>query len=256
MKTEMETYITMIRRELIAPWAGQPRRSFDAGRLEELAASMRAHGFLPSAPLLVRSAPAQGAATYEIIAGERRWRAAGLVGLELVPCVVSELTDAEALEISLLENIQRADLNPLEEADGIAALLALRRGPNEERYTVYSLAVRLGRSAQHLFRRVALRKLRGSAAGKALEDGQLPVSHAELIAALPSHALQDEVCAKALKPQYGPGPMPVTQLEQMSRDEDRRALRSATFSENDPALVPVELDETGARVGGGGVQPG
>lgn len=102
----------------LQPGKYQPRTRMDPGSLEELAASIRAQGVMQ--PILVRPV---GDDRYEIIAGERRWRAAGLAGLGEVPCLVREIPDEAALAMSLIENIQREDLNPLEEASGIQRLI-------------------------------------------------------------------------------------------------------------------------------------
>ena len=246
--------IKMIARVNVAPWAEQPRRHFDAGKLDELAASMRAHGFLARSPLLVRTRKRLLAipdADYEIIAGERRWRASELAGIEMVPCVVSEMTDAQALEIVLVENLQRDDLTPMEESEGYSQLLLMTGEDGEMLHSVESLARKLGRSRQHLSRRLGLRRLRGSEAGKALEDGRLPISHAELVSMLPTTSLQDEVCRKILKPAYGPGPLTSTQTEQLIRDEYQRGLKAGKFDQSAEALVAVLLNEAGERVSGG-----
>ena len=104
----------------LRPNARNPRRVFAADELDELAASLRERGIIQ--PIVVR--PLRGAAdTHEIIAGERRWRAAQRAGLHEVPVVVIEATDAEALQLAIIENVQRADLNPLEEAEGYRALM-------------------------------------------------------------------------------------------------------------------------------------
>jgi len=99
----------------------QPRRYFDPEKLKQLAASVKEHGIIE--PLLVRPMPDGG---YELVAGERRYRAAQEIGLEAVPIVVRELNDDEALQLALVENLQREDLNPVEETEGILQLLALR----------------------------------------------------------------------------------------------------------------------------------
>jgi ParB family chromosome partitioning protein len=99
----------------------QPRRYFDAEKLEQLVQSVKQHGILE--PLLVRSLPDN---QYELVAGERRYRAAALVGLTEIPVVVRELNDTEALQLALAENLQREDLNPVEETEGILQLLALK----------------------------------------------------------------------------------------------------------------------------------
>ncbi len=104
--------------EALQPGKYQPRTRMDPGSLEELAASIKAQGVMQ--PILVRPI---GDDSYEIIAGERRWRAAQIAGLAEVPCLVREIPDEAALAMSLIENIQREDLNPLEEAGGIQRLI-------------------------------------------------------------------------------------------------------------------------------------
>ena len=121
--------------ELIAPNPKQPRRSFDAAALEALAGSLRERGVLQ--PVLVR--PVAGG-TYELVAGERRWRAALIAGLESVPALVRARDDAEALEAALIENMAREDLNPVEEARACAALV------EELGLTRESVGLRVGRS--------------------------------------------------------------------------------------------------------------
>ncbi|WP_052351917.1 ParB/RepB/Spo0J family partition protein, partial [Deinococcus pimensis] len=105
----------------LTPLPGQPRRAFDDATLAELSRSVREHGVLQ--PLLVRRAP--GGRGYEIVAGERRWRAAKLAGLARVPVVVRDLGDREALEAAIVENLQREDLNPVDRTDAVARALAL-----------------------------------------------------------------------------------------------------------------------------------
>lgn len=104
--------------DALRPGKYQPRTRMDPGSLEELAASIKAQGVMQ--PILVRPL---GGGDYEIIAGERRWRAAQIAGLDEVPCLVREIPDEAALAMSLIENIQREDLNPLEEASGIQRLI-------------------------------------------------------------------------------------------------------------------------------------
>lgn len=105
----------------LQPGRYQPRTRMDPGSLEELAASIKAQGLMQ--PILVRPLDTLQGAAYEIIAGERRWRAARIAGLDEVPCIVREIPDEAALAMSLIENIQREDLNPLEEAAGIQRLI-------------------------------------------------------------------------------------------------------------------------------------
>jgi ParB family chromosome partitioning protein len=109
--------ITELELSAIEPNPDQPRKEFDQERLEELAASIKEHGIVQ--PIVVRP-KGKG---YEIVAGERRWRAARLAGLEKVPALVREFSEAERMEIALVENLQREDLNPLEEAEAYRALM-------------------------------------------------------------------------------------------------------------------------------------
>ena len=120
--------------EDVHPSPGQPRKTFDDARLEELAASIRTQGIIQ--PLIVRTRAAGG---YELIAGERRWRAAQRAGLHEVPAVVRDVAPAQAFEMALVENLQREDLNPIEEAAGYERLIA------EFGYTQEKLADRVGK---------------------------------------------------------------------------------------------------------------
>ena len=134
----------------LRPNPRNPRRTFAAAELEELAASLRERGIIQ--PIVVR--PVRGAADgYEIIAGERRWRAAQRAGLHDVPVVVVEATDAEALQLAIIENVQRADLNPLEEAEGYRALMDEFNNSQEE------IAKIVGKSRSYVANTLRLLKL-------------------------------------------------------------------------------------------------
>ncbi|MBP5618267.1 MAG: ParB/RepB/Spo0J family partition protein, partial [Clostridia bacterium] len=113
-----ENAVTEIRLSEIEPNRAQPRRQFDEAALEELAESIRKVGLLQ--PITVRPMANLG---YQIVAGERRWRACRMAGLETVPAIVKELTDRECAEVALIENLQREDLNPVEEAKGYRSLI-------------------------------------------------------------------------------------------------------------------------------------
>lgn len=115
---EDERAAVHLKTDELEPNRNQPRRSFDEQSLAELADSVARHGVLQ--PLLVRPIPGGG---YQIVAGERRWRAARMAGLKEVPAVVREMTDAQVTELALIENLQREDLNPLEEAQGYQTLM-------------------------------------------------------------------------------------------------------------------------------------
>ncbi len=135
--------------EQLAPHPGQPRRHFDEAEIKSLAASIRERGIVQ--PLVVR--PAEGAAgdaPYQIVAGERRWRAAQRAGIHEVPAVVRRLSDAESIEIALVENLQRRDLNPLEEAS------AYRRLIDDFAHRQEDVAQALGKSRSHVANTVRL----------------------------------------------------------------------------------------------------
>lgn len=162
--------------ERIRPNPLQPRRRFDVESLSALAQSIRAHGLL--APIMVRAAeddPEQ----YEIITGERRWRAAQIAGLATIPAIIRRAQVGEAIELAILENVQRADLNAIEEAAGYRQLI------DEHRYTQEMLAQRLGKSRPSIAN--ALRLLGLPDAVQALvRDGALSAGHARALAALPA----------------------------------------------------------------------
>src|SRR5579885_591605 len=130
-----------------------PRRAFDDAKLAELAENIRQHGVLQ--PILVRPLPEGEAGTYELVAGARRFRASTIAKRETIPATVRELTDAQALELQVIENVQRVDVHPLDEAQGYAALIQLQ--PNT--YTVETIASRVGRSPAYVSGRLRLLQL-------------------------------------------------------------------------------------------------
>ncbi len=155
--------------EQLAPHPGQPRQHFDEAEIKSLAASIRAKGIVQ--PLVVRPAEgAAGEAPYQIVAGERRWRAAQRAGIHEVPAVVRHLSDAESIEIALVENLQRRDLNPLEEAS------AYRRLIDDFAHRQEDVAQALGKSRSHVANTVRLLDLPEPV--KALiADGTLSAGH-------------------------------------------------------------------------------
>lgn len=214
----------MVGIELIEPGMSQPRRSFDEKALQDLADSIKAHGLLQ--PLLVR-ADKHRDGHYEIIAGERRWRAAQLAQLHEVPVVVLELSDVEALEIALIENLQREDLNPIEEAMGYQKLL------EDFGHTQEQLAKALGKSRSHIANMVRLLVLPPSVQGY-LKDGKMSSGHARaLITSDNPEALAQEVVEKGLNVRQtealasdmaGKPPSKTVQKTKMPKDSDTLAL--------------------------------
>ena len=151
-----------------------PRKRFDEAALRELADSIRTHGVLQ--PILVRKRP-KTTNVYELVAGERRWRAAKEAGLAEIPAVVRDLSDLEVLEIQLVENLERKDLHPLEEADGYRAL------HEKYGYTVETIAAKLGRSRKYVYDRIKLLQLTEEAREAFLEE-RITAGHAILLARL------------------------------------------------------------------------
>lgn len=147
----------------------QPRRHFNDDAIEELASSIRSRGLLQ--PILVRPA---GRDAYEIVAGERRWRAAQRAGVHDVSVVIRELDDTEAAEIALIENVQRVDLNPMEEAAAFARLADVYGRTQEE------IAGAVGKSRSHIANMMRLMTLPAKCR-KALEEGALTMGHARAL---------------------------------------------------------------------------
>jgi ParB family chromosome partitioning protein len=167
----------------------QPRRRFAEEGLDELAASIREKGVLQ--PLIVRHDPS-GRTRFQIVAGERRWRAAQRAQLHELPIIVRDLSDTEVLEIAIIENIQRADLNPIEEAAGYKQLMD-RFGHTQER-----MAEALGKSRSHIANLLRLLSLPGSVQ-EMVSDGQLSAGHARaLIPTGQAEELARKIVAKGL----------------------------------------------------------
>ncbi|MBL8710993.1 MAG: ParB/RepB/Spo0J family partition protein [Rhodospirillaceae bacterium] len=187
--------------ELLHPGKYQPRGSFNPQALEDLAQSIRSNGVLQ--PILVRPHPTRPRGEFEIIAGERRWRAAQMAQLHDVPVIEKELSDRDALEIALIENIQRQDLNPLEEAEGYARLM------EEFHYTQEELSGRMGKSRSGIANTLRLRELPAPVRAM-LADGRLSAGHARALLTCPDPvALAQEVVAQELN---------VRQTEKLARD--------------------------------------
>ena len=171
---KVEDGIKMVRVSAIEPNRGQPRKEFDSESLSELADSIREHGVLQ--PLLVRRMPGASLEdeSYQLVAGERRWRAARMAGLSEVPVVVREMSEAEVLEFALIENLQREDLNPLEEAGGYQELIDTFGLTQEE------VARKVGRSRSAVANALRVLKL-PQELHPYLRDGDLTAGHAKAL---------------------------------------------------------------------------
>jgi ParB family transcriptional regulator, chromosome partitioning protein len=162
--------------DLLEPNPFQPRSSIDPTALEELAQSIRLRGILQ--PLLVRPHPI-AVGRYQIVAGERRWRAAGTAGLHEVPALVNEMTDTEAAAVALVENLQRQDLNPMDEAEGYDRMLT------QFDYTQEALGQAVGKSRSHVANTLRLLHL-PDGVKQALRKGEISAGHARALLAHPT----------------------------------------------------------------------
>ncbi len=200
----------------------QPRQTLDQAKLEELAQSIREHGVIQ--PVVVRRA-GDG---YELVVGERRWRAAMLAGVATIPAVVRELEDAAAMQLALIENLQREDLNPMEEAQ------AYRRLIEEFGFTQEAIAQRVGRDRTHIAHCLRLLGLDGEVQA-AISRGELSLGHAKVLAGVGSPAEQ-----RALARKVRDAALSVRALEELAGkggDGRRRAPRQDARA---PELVDLE----------------
>ena len=221
--------------EQVHPNANQPRRHFTEEALEELSDSIRSNGVLQ--PILVRHHPRRSG-EYEIVAGERRWRAAQRAKLHQVPVVIRDLDDGQALELALVENLQREDLSALEEADAYHHLMETFD------YTQESLAKNLGKSRSHIANTLRLRALPTEVKGL-LEKGDLSAGHARaLLSAEDPQALAKQIVKKRLS---------VRQVERLIQQErtpkapKARAPKAMPKAggKKDPDTIALERDLSG-----------
>jgi ParB family chromosome partitioning protein len=192
----------------LRPNPRNPRRTFSNADLDELVASLRERGIIQ--PIVARAV--RGAAdAYEIIAGERRWRAAQRAGLHEVPVVLIEATDAEALQLAIIENVQRADLNALEEAEGYRALIDEFANSQDE------IAKIVGKSRSHVANTLRLLKL-PDAVKVHIHNGVLSAGHARMLVGQPNAAvLAEEIVARGLN---------VRQVESLAREAVNKGAQS------------------------------
>ena len=217
----LETVVRDISIDEIDPNASQPRRDFDKEALEQLADSIREAGVL--SPILV----VENGMRYRIVAGERRYRAARLAGLETVPCIVRSMTNEQQMEAALIENLQRQDLNPIEEAAAIRSLM------QECGYTQEQAARKLGKS-----RPVIANALRLLNLPKAVTDlvvtGDLSAGHARVLAGLDSETRQLELAHQCVLHGYS-----VRKLEEMAKARPA-ARQTAPKREAGPELLALQ----------------
>lgn len=219
-----------------------PRRTFPADKLAEMADSIARHGVLQ--PVLVRAWPEgqaypeslvfvrdndQALPRYEIVAGERRCRAAAMAGTELVPAIVRDLSDNEVLEIQIVENLQREEVHPIEEAEGYQILMQ-RTGCSAD-----ELAAKVGRSKAYIYARLKLTALCDEAR-EAFREGKLNASTALLIARIPGEKLQAEALSAIVDAWHGP--LSFRNAAQVVQNRFTTRLGDAPFDLDKPNLLP------------------
>ncbi len=217
----------------IKPNAAQPRKNFDEDKLEELAESIDRHGLIQ--PVVLRRA-GHG---YEIVAGERRWRAARMVGLKEIPCIVKELTDEENMLLAIIENMQREDLNPIEEAEGLKQMIDTYGLTQEQ------ISRGVGKSRPYISNSLRLLKL-PERIRYLTADGSLSVGHARALAAIRDEKLQLQLAERTVK--EGLSVRQIERLAQDTRERETRKKRRQGKSA-DEKRVEMELrDALGTKV--------
>lgn len=206
----------------IEPNRNQPRVYFDENALQELAESIKTHGLLQ--PIVVRPMPG---GAYQIVAGERRWRACRIAGLSVVPVIVKELDDKQTMELALIENLQRKDLNPVEEANGYSRLL------KEFSLTQEEVANRVGKSRAAVTNALRLLNLPDEQL-TALAEGKITAGHARALLSFRSEQAEQDAYIAALNGAS------VRQLEAMAKNEGKAA-RPVSRPKTDSFYSEVEL---------------
>ena len=211
----LERYVPI---EFVSRNPRNPRRIFTEAELEDLAQSIREHGIVQ--PIVVRPAP-ENREHFELIAGERRWRAAQRAGLTEIPVIMRDVDDRVALELAIIENVQRADLNPVEEAMGYQLLI------DEHDYTQADLAQVIGKSRSHVANTLRLLKLPTEVQGL-INDGALTAGHARTLITMENpQAVAERIVKEGLS---------VRQVEALSQAE------SKGIPVVKPERAPVEKD--------------
>ena len=222
---ESDTRIETLPLREIEPDPGQPRKTFDDETLAELSASIAEHGLLQ--PIAVRPKPSGG---YLIVTGERRWRASRMAGLTEVPVIVKDVTDEQAMELALVENLQREDLDPVEEAAGIRELMTRCDLTQEQ------AARKLGKSRSALANSLRLLSLPETVL-ELLKSGFITIGHAKVVLGLPTPELQEEAAQMIADNQLN-----VRQAEALCKKLAKPAKEPVAAPL--PSALPVEVEES------------
>lgn len=208
----------------IKPNSSQPRKIFEEDKLTELAESIKEHGVIQ--PVILRPLPEKG---YEIVAGERRWRAARIAQLTEIPCIIRELTDEENMLIAIIENMQREDLNPIEEAEGLCQMIEVYG------MTQMQVAENVGKSRSRITNSLRLLKL-PEKIRTMISEGILSAGHAKALAGLDSEEKQLFVADRVVKEGLS-----VRQTEALcSGSKEKKKPDKRKNKEKDPDVIQVE----------------
>ena len=222
-----ESAVNLVPVSSLRPNPNQPRRHFDEAALRELADSIKSQGIIQ--PLLVR--PHGGENTYQIVAGERRWRACQLAGVAEIPAMIRELTDEQALEVQVVENLQREDVTELEEAEGYEVLM------QHGNLSAEQVGAKIGKSRSYVYGRLKVLDL-CQQGREALREGQLDFSKALLIARIPDEGLQIKALEFCTHTNWE-GDLPgYRECARHIQDEFMLRLDKAQFTITDATLLP------------------
>lgn len=214
----------------IRPNSNQPRKVFDEEKLSELADSIMSHGLIQ--PVVLRSAD-KG---YEIVAGERRWRAARKIGLKEIPCIVKELSDEENMLLAIIENMQREDLNPIEEAEGLNQMI--------ETYglTQSEVSKSVGKSRPYITNSLRLLRL-PEKLRNFVSEGSLSAGHARALVSVEDEKKQEAIAEAVIR-----DGLSVRQIEKMAKEKRPSARRAAAKSPDIRSLEEELKDLFGTKV--------
>lgn len=219
--TSEENAVRYIEINEITPNKNQPRKTFDQEKINELADSIIEHGIIQ--PLVVR----QHRNGYEIVAGERRWRAARVAGLKEIPCIIRDFTDEENMLIAIIENMQREDLNPIEEAEGLNQMIKTYGLTQEE------VSKSVSKSRPYITNSLRLLKLPADIQ-QLVSDGKISTGHGKVLVTVDSRKLQSELSRKIVEEGLS-----VRDLEKLVA-KSKKGKKARTKKEKSPEILSAE----------------
>ncbi len=225
-KREAESGVLYVDINDIKPNIYQPRKTFDEDKLEELASSIREHGIIQ--PVVLRSTDGG----YEIVAGERRWRAARKAGIKKIPCVIRELTDEQNMLVAIIENMQREDLNPIEEAEGLSRMIEVYGLTQEQ------VSKGVGKSRPYITNSLRLLKLSDDVR-EMTREGKLTAGHARALAGIKDIEKQKKLALKAVKEGLS-----VRNIEKLAGEPAKKKSKVKPEKNADVMRLEAELKDT------------